>query len=364
MAVAQPARQRIAFLYRDIGAPSRYRVDHQIEQAELAGIASRRIELAGGLGPRSLDGCTLLYVHRLALGPRTLALVLAARRRGLPMVFDSDDLVWDLRDRQFSFLDRHFGRGRIARHMLFIRRTRAMMHLATAFVFSTDYLAALARQAFVQPAFVNPNALSQAMIDRAAQAREARPDQAADQIVIGYFSGTPHVHDEDLASISTALAAVLAARPRARLRIYGDIDLRGPLTDDRYAGQIEHCPLVPWEQLPEHIAQVDINIAPLVDNPQRRAKSAIKCLEAALLGVPTIAARLEPYCGAIDDTVTGRLATTPEQWQAALLDLIDSAADRRRIGAAARAYALGQHTTAARATQFAAILGRLQSFGR
>jgi glycosyltransferase involved in cell wall biosynthesis len=363
MAASQPARQRIVFLYRDIGAPSRYRVDHQIEQAQLAGIATQRIELAGELGPRSLDGCTLLYVHRLALGPRTLALALAARRRGLPIAFDSDDLVWDLRDRQFSFLDKHFSRARVARHMLFIRRTRAMMHLATAFVFSTDYLAALAAQAFVQPAFVNPNALSRAMIDRAALARESEPARATDEIVIGYFSGTPHVHDEDLAGISTALAAVLGARPQARLRIYGDIDLRGPLADDRYAAQIELRALVPWQQLPDHIAQVDINIAPLVDNPQRRAKSAIKYLEAALLGVPTIAARLEPYCGAIDDTVTGRLATTPEQWQAALLDLIDSAADRRRIGAAARAHALKHHTTAARAPRFAAILGRLQSFG-
>jgi rhamnosyltransferase len=49
---------------------------------------------------------------------------------------------------------------------------------------------------------------------------------------------------------------------------------------------------------------VDINIAPLVDNPQRRSKSAIKYLEAAAVGVPTVAARLEPYCDTITEGVT------------------------------------------------------------
>lgn len=355
---------RIAFLYRDIGAPSRYRVCHQIEQAQLAGFATQRIELAGTFGPHSLDGCTLLYMHRVALGPRTFALVLAARRRGLPIVFDSDDLVWELRDRQYSFLDTHFSHVRVARHMLFIRRTRAMMHLATAFIFSTDYLAALARSTFVQPVFVNPNALSQSMIATAARVLDNRPEHAADVVVIGYFSGTPHVHDEDLAHISIALAAVLSARPHTRLRIYGDIDLRSPLTDQRYAVQIERRTVVAWDKLPDHIAQVDINIAPLIDNPQRRSKSAVKVLEAALLGVPTVAARLEPYRDTIADGITGRLATAPDQWQNALLQLIDSVTDRQRMGATARTYALEQHTTAARAPHFAAIVERMQRYGQ
>src|SRR3954452_3020189 len=118
------AAHRIAFVYRNIGAPTRYRVFHQIEQAQLAGLAFDTIELPHALGPECLDGCALLYLHRVALGPRSGALVLAARRCGIPVVFDSDDLVWDLRDRQYSFLDTHFRRDRVVRHMLFIRRTR------------------------------------------------------------------------------------------------------------------------------------------------------------------------------------------------------------------------------------------------
>jgi glycosyltransferase involved in cell wall biosynthesis len=357
------AMNRIAFVYHNIGAPTRYRVFHQIEQAQLAGLAAGTIELPSALGPACLDGCGLLYLHRVALGPRSLALVLAARRRGLPVVFDSDDLVWDLRDRQYSFLDAHFRRDRILRHMLFIRRTRAMMHLAAALVFSTNYLAALATQAFVQPAFVNPNALSQAMIANAAAVLEEPLSHSRENVVIGYFSGTPHVHDEDLASIGPALAAVLSARPHVALRIYGEVGLPDALTNPQYAQQIEHRAAVPWDQLPDQIAQVDINIAPLIDNPQRRSKSAVKVLEAALLAVPTVATRLEPYCDTIADAVTGRLAADRAQWQSALLQLIDSAAERWRMGAAARIYALEQHSTAARAPHFAAVLERIQRYG-
>lgn len=44
----------------------------------------------------------------------------------------------------------------------------------------------------------------------------------------------------------------------------------------RYTAQIERVPFVDWRELPGLIAQVDINIAPLMDNPQRRSKSAVK----------------------------------------------------------------------------------------
>jgi glycosyltransferase involved in cell wall biosynthesis len=198
------------------------------------------------------------------------------------------------------------------------------------------------------------------MVESATRLRRTgRPRPDDERITIGYFSGTPRVHEEDLANIAPALCAVLDQHSDVALRIYGGVRLRGALAEPCYAARIEQRPAVSWNELPGHIAQVDLTIAPLVDNPQRRAKSAVKYMEAALLDVPTVAARLDPYADAIAHGVTGLLAATTDEWICSLTQLIRSPELRRRLGAAARDDVLGRHTTAMRAPQFAATLAQV-----
>lgn len=348
---------RLRFVYDQIGPAARYRVDHQIEQAQIAGVSAQNAPLHGPANPYDLSACDLLYLYRLPLAPRTAPLLIAARRMRIPIIFDTDDLVWDLADRWYSYLDQYFTRLKVARILFYIYRTRLMMRYADALVVSTPYLARLASQTFAQPVFVNPNSISRSMMaaaDRAHAARLSSPDEQA--VVIGYFSGTPHVHEADLASIGPALCAVLGAQQHVRLRIYGGVQLNGPLADPRFAARIEHCPLVPWADLLAHVAQADIAIAPLVDNPQRRSKSAVKFMEAALVGVPIVAVRLEPYQDEIAHGHNGLLASTSEEWVGDLTQLIESAELRRRLGEAARHDVLARHTTTQRAANFASII--------
>jgi glycosyltransferase involved in cell wall biosynthesis len=351
---------RVRFVYRELGAATRYRVRNQIEQAEIAGLPAQALSIDEIDQVADFRSCDLLYLHRLTLWPSTGLLCLAARRRRIPIIFDSDDLVWDPQDRYYSFYDRHYSPYRVARTLLWIYRTRLLMRWANAFVFSTPYLAELSAQTFRQPGYVNANALSLAMVADAEVAYEQHRQRPADQpVVIGYFCGTPHAHDEDFASIGPALAAVLEQHPQARLRIYGELRLAGSLARPAYTARIERHPVVPWHVLPHHIAQVDINIAPIMNNPQRRAKSAVKYLEAAAVGVPTIASRLETYQHAIIDGSTGLLALTTEEWLAGLTRLIRSPELRQQLGEAARAHVLAQHTTATRSGNFAEIIARV-----
>ena len=349
---------RLRFVYREIGAPARYRVQHQIEQARLAGLAAQDCPLDGALNPYDLAACDLLYLYRLELTPRTWPLLVAARRRGIPVVFDSDDLVWDLAERRYGYLDDHYSPRVVRRILRTIRWTRSLMRRVDALVFSTPYLARLAAGASAQPAYVNPNAISEQQLRAAEDARRraAGPDDQV--VVIGYFAGHP-VHDEDLLSVAPALCAALDRFPRARFRTYGSVRLAGPLADPRYAARVEQRPLVGWDELPAHIAGVEINIAPLIDNPQRRAKSAVKYMEAALVEVPTVAASLEPYQEAIAHGRSGLLAAGVEEWTAALARLIESDALRRELGRAARGDVLARHTTAARAANFGAIVAQV-----
>jgi glycosyltransferase involved in cell wall biosynthesis len=351
------APPHLRFAYVELGGPTRYRVDTQIEQAVALGVQADAAELNDARRLYDLRRCDALYCHRLPLTPRVWPLLRVARARGIPIIFDTDDLVWDEREREYSFFDRRFPPPMVRD----IRRTRAMMQQADALVVSTPYLATLAARAFQQPVYVNANALSQAQVAASHTAYCARRARLADdtQVVIGYFCGSPHVHDEDLASIGGALANVLARYPQVRLRLYGELTLYGQLAEARYTSQIERRAAVSWQLLPEHVAEVDIAIAPLIDNPQRRAKSAVKYLEAALVGVPVVASRLDPYADDVDQGVTGLLAATPDEWEQQLTMLVTTPALRQQLGMAARQRVLANDTSAARADGFGHILTQL-----
>jgi glycosyltransferase involved in cell wall biosynthesis len=348
---AAPARLR--FAYTSEGAPARYRVHHQVEQARLAGMPAGAVRITEPERLYELADIDLLVLHRLPLGPRTAALLLAARRRRIVTLFDADDLTWDVRQRSYEFLDRHYPPATVRAILRTARRTLALMRRADALLLATPFLAALAAGATGRPAHVNLNAVSHELAAHSEAARLAAAAPGDGRVRIGYFSGHPRVHDEDLALAGPALAVLLERFHGLTLALCGEVALPAELQP--YGGRLERRPAVEWQSLPAEIARVDINIAPLVDNPQRRGKSAVKYLEAALLGVPTVAARLEPFTGVIAEGRTGMLAG-PTEWEGALAGLIADAQLRRRIGAAARAHVLAEHTTAARAPALAAIV--------
>ncbi len=344
---------RIRFVYATDGAPARYRVHSQIEQAHLAGMLADAVRIDQPEQLYDLTHCDLLIFYRMPLGPRTAALLLLAHRYGIRTAFDSDDLTWDVRQRDYEFLDRHYDPASITRILRTARRTAILMRHTDALIFSTPFLAGMARAAFERPTFVCMNALSAELINRSELAyRRTTPN---DSIVrIGYFSGQARSHDEDLASVGEPLANTLAQFPQAILTVCGEVALPSALA--AYRERIEWRPSVDWRALPHEIARVDVNIAPLIDNPQRRGKSGIKYLEAALVGVPTIASHLEPYADVILEQRSGLLAQSPEQWQAALALLIENQALRQQIGRAAYTHVLTEHSTAARAPHLAEIL--------
>ncbi|MGB9754586.1 glycosyltransferase [Roseiflexus castenholzii] len=360
--VTAPRRSppRIRFVYLHPGAATRYRVWHQVEQAQIAGLAADAVALHDSARLYDLSQVDLLIAYRLPLAPLTLPLVAAARLRRIPLAFDTDDLVWDEREREYNFLDRHHDPVTIARLLRAARGMRRLMRLSDALILSTPFLAALASADIRRPTFISPNVLSReqtALSCAAFEERQQRP--SSESPVIGYFCGHAHVHDEDIATIGAALRATLDACPEAKLRFYGEVTLPPELTEAPINERIEQRPVVDWRDLPCHIAAVDINIAPLVDNPQRRGKSAVKYLEAAAVGVPTVAVRLEPYRDAIAEGVTGVLAAARDEWVSALIRLLRDPELRRRMGEAARADVLARFTTERQAERFARMIGAI-----
>lgn len=80
----------------------------------------------------------------------------------------------------------------------------------------------------------------------------------------------------------------------------------------------------------------DIGLAPLVDSTFTRSKSAIKAMEYAALGIPTLASDVEAYRGYVLDGVTGYLIRNEHEWGKRLYELANDEAMRAEMGEKAR----------------------------
>jgi len=96
----------------------------------------------------------------------------------------------------------------------------------------------------------------------------------------------------------------------------------------------------------------DIGIAPLVDSPFNRCKSAIKAMDYAALGLPVLASEVAPFRGSLADGQGGTLVrNTPVAWHAALALLAGDPRRRRALAEGGRAALHARHTLAAQAEE-------------
>ncbi len=87
------------------------------------------------------------------------------------------------------------------------------------------------------------------------------------------------------------------------------------------------------------LAEADIGLAPLPDNPFTRGKCTFKVLEYSASGLPVVASPVGTNVDHVKDGVTGHLAATPDQWLQKLRILLDNPALRSDMGAQGREYA-------------------------
>lgn len=154
------------------------------------------------------------------------------------------------------------------------------------------------------------------------------------------WSGSVATHRGDLETTGRAVTRALAHDRRAVVRAVGtgvgvgralslgtkDVDGSGWVDLPRY---------------PREVARLDVGVAPLEDTPFNRAKSWLKVLEYAALGVACVATRLDEYQRFEDVFGEGtvRLVETPRQWEGAVKALLrdDARAEQAQRARAALA---------------------------
>jgi glycosyltransferase involved in cell wall biosynthesis len=125
------------------------------------------------------------------------------------------------------------------------------------------------------------------------------------------------------------------------LIILGELDLAGFPGLAPFVGRIEKRPRVPFPDLFAELARADINLCPLEpDNLFCDAKSAVRCLAASAVGVPSVVSPTPPLLEAVDNGKSGLVARDAMEWESALDRLIANPHFRNETGRKAQTRAL------------------------
>jgi glycosyltransferase involved in cell wall biosynthesis len=336
----------------------RYRAAHQAEELVFLGLTvdARLVDTVDY--DRVLQGYNAFILHRVPHTAEIEGFIYRANASGKPVIFDTDDLVFN--DAVIGDIKaiRDYPPEEYNRHLETIIRNYRTLALCDAALVTTEELRDSVKELFPEkPVYVNRNAVSDQMISQAELALTHVPKIDDGFVRIIYMSGTK-THNEDFAQCVGALEKLLQVHPQVLLMIVGLIDLPAPLA--HWADRLEIIPLVPFHELPKLMRGADISLAPLeLENAFTRCKSEIKYLEAGLLGLPTVASDLPAFADAITSGENGFLCRSEQDWFDSLERLALSPELRQRIGSRAHEDVLARYTTRSRAPEFARVLHQI-----
>ncbi len=252
-----------------------------------------------------------VFFHRPKASPRLLWLSWRLRKRGIRLIADFDDLVFDPDYAQYSpaVLNGILPLHKVKRAFSSSRKALDLFDVIT--VSTQPLLEHVQRLAPGKQVFVLPNAVPQSWLDDALP-----PANNFDGKTITYFPGT-RSHDCDFRMIAPVIERFLDQYPDTRLHITGHLNQ----TIRARQGQVALTPRVPFADYINHLRTGWVNLAPLEATPFNHCKSALKVLEAGYWGIPSISSPnpdFERFTNA-----GAMLASTEQQWFDALVKLRD-----------------------------------------
>jgi glycosyltransferase involved in cell wall biosynthesis len=289
----------------------------------VAGLARRTRQV---LAARHYD---VLFVYRslYLVGPSLLEGMSALASR--PVVFDFDDAIHMLHT---SAANQRFG------WLKFPGKTAKLCRLSRHVVVGNEYLADYARTLNTRVTVVPSS------VDLAAYRPRPRPPSNG-AVVIGWMgSATSQAYLEMFAPVLRQLS-----QPGLELRVVSD---RPPVlpgvtfTWHRWAAASEAAEL----------AEFDIGIMPMPDDPWSRGKCAMKALQYMGMEVPALCSDVGANRDVIRHGENGMLALTEEDWIRSVNELVRAPELRRRLGAAGRATVEARYSAQVCASLFAGVL--------
>ena len=286
--------------------PARYRVTHQREQLIANNITSDEVYYVH-LNLEQIKYANMFVFFRCPHTPVIEEFIRQAKELNKTVLFDIDDLVVDT---TYTDTIKYIQEMTVEEKALYddgVNRMGHTLRLCEGAITTTERLATELNK-YVPEVFINRNTASERMYELSENVIKDRED---DEVRIGYFSGSI-THNDDFRLVMPALCKLLEKYKNVRLYVVGELELPEELKP--YEEQIVASPFMDWQELPQLIASVDINLGPLEQSIFNEAKSENKWVEAALVKVPTVASNVGAFARMIVHEVTGFLCDTDDDW--------------------------------------------------
>lgn len=295
---------------------------------------------------RVVDNADVIVICRARYNQHINQMVTRARAQGKRILFDVDDLVFDVSYTHLILrtLDQDISHPHTAWDHWFgwIGRIGMTLKMCDGAITTNSFLAERIREFSGLPVSIVPNFLNREQLkisDRIYEKKRASGFMRTSDVHIGYFSGTP-THNRDFAMIADDLADVMAEDESVKLRVVGFMEPQGKLA--KLTDRIEFYPLHDFINLQRLVSLMEINIVPLQDNIFTNCKSELKYFEAAAVGTVTVASPTHTYASAITHGENGFLALNTD-WRERLQEVIALVGNYPEMAATARDAALDRY---------------------
>ena len=286
---------------------------------------------------RCLVGCDILVVCRLPASLSVLRLIHAARRAGVKVIYEIDDLIFDHENFPPAY-ETYSGSITRREHRQLAEDTPLWleaMRLADEIIVSTTTLAERVRAllGMGQIVHIEPNCQPQLLRDCGLPERRQK-----DAIHLVYGTGTK-AHKQIIEEwILPVLQTLLEKHPLLAVTLVGRI--KGLPQTLAAHPRVTISPFVDYESYLHTLATADVSLAAIESSPATDAKSELKWMEAAVLGAASVVSPSATYREVLQDGVDVLFAATKEEWETQLGRLIGDAGLRARIAANARHVAM------------------------
>lgn len=162
-----------------------------------------------------------------------------------------------------------------------------------------------------------------------------QPPQRAPRLVVS--SGTLAHKQIWSDQLAPAIAQLLGNHPQLRLSLIGYLEL--PACLQPYSGRISTVPYSDYNHYLQHLAEGSIALVPLEEHPSTHCKSAIKWMEASLLGLATVCSPVRAYTDAATTEQHLLLAEDQQAWVSQVERLLADPELHARLSSQARQHA-------------------------
>lgn len=261
-----------------------------------------------------LQDATHLMEYRLQTLPVTAMYRYEARRLRLPVLYDLDDPLFSISAYETyenmkavePALKSHF----VAEAPKYLE----MMNGADMLSVSTPGMAEHTRLLTARPVHMRRNFADRATLEEGTRAMQApRPDDGAFRVC---FASGSRGHEVDFAQIADQVSTFLKGAESRRLMILGHFETK--LLPEALRARVETHAFSDYARYLVTLARADCMITPLTDDIFNRCKSAVRVIDAASVGVPSVVGTVGDMANMVIPGETGLIARNAEDWLCAL----------------------------------------------